>query len=154
MSKCPLCTSDRLIPATILEQLEIGGVSYKADVPCTHCEGCGEDFIPAASLATFERAVAEDLTRRAPSGKGLRFVRKELGLPARELAQLLDVTPETVSHWENDKTPVPRAVWGLVGQLHEEHLANRHTILERLQGLRTPAPAPAEVRLSLPAFAA
>lgn len=37
------------------------------------------------------------------SGRDVRFFRKVLGVTARSLAERLNVSPETVSRWENDK---------------------------------------------------
>lgn len=40
------------------------------------------------------------------TGPEIKFLRKALEKSASELAELLEVTPETISRWENDKYPI------------------------------------------------
>ena len=48
-------------------------------------------------------AVARATVPDKLSGKEIRFLRKAIGMKAAELARFLDVTPETISRWENGK---------------------------------------------------
>ena len=48
-------------------------------------------------------AVARATVPHKLTGKEIRFLRKALGMKATDLAHFLDVTPETVSRWENDR---------------------------------------------------
>ena len=53
--------------------------------------------------------------------------------PSRsELARLLDVTPETVSHWETGKAPPNRAAFIAVCAMIEDALDGRTTTRDRL----------------------
>ena len=61
--------------------------------------------------------------------------RKAARLKAAELAGLLGVTPETVSHWENGHNEPSRAVWTILDALAEDGMEGRTTTLDRL---RTP----------------
>ena len=43
-------------------------------------------------------------------GMRLSVARKSAGISAKDIARTLDVTPETISRYENDRTPVTVAV--------------------------------------------
>ena len=51
-------------------------------------------------------AVARATVHAKLSGKEIRVLRKALGLTAAALAEFLDVTPETLSRWENSKETI------------------------------------------------
>jgi DNA-binding transcriptional regulator YiaG len=40
------------------------------------------------------------------TGQEAKFIRKELHMKSKEMAQALGVTASTVSRWENDKEPI------------------------------------------------
>lgn len=82
-----------------------------------------------------------------PTGEKFRFLRKQAELPAKELAGLLGVTPETVSRWEGGKHEIPLAVWALLGVLVGEHRSKSTTTMDRLRGMAQPPPR--EVRVML-----
>lgn len=46
-----------------------------------------------------------------------RAMRRAAGITARGLADLLGVAPETVSHWERGRLPVPRMAFALLRML-------------------------------------
>jgi transcriptional regulator with XRE-family HTH domain len=83
------------------------------------------------------------------TGEAFRFMRKVLGIPAIELAELLDVAPETVSRWENGKLPIERRALALLASMVLDRVEGVTTTLERLRSLRDPPAAPALVRLDL-----
>jgi DNA-binding transcriptional regulator YiaG len=60
-------------------------------------------------------------------------MRKELGLKATELADILNVSPETVSRWENGAAAVDRIAWILVAEVVRQPDATRAATLERLR---------------------
>lgn len=80
----------------------------------------GTPVLSADQLSTLELRAANTVLRELElvSGVELRFVRKALGLRQRELAEHLDVAPETVSRWETGaesfKRPVHLALLALV----------------------------------------
>ena len=62
--------------------------------------------IPA--IERIHQKIAEYLFRKPAllSGEEIRFLRKEMGLKAVELANLLGVSKVTVSRWENSAKPI------------------------------------------------
>jgi len=72
------------------------------------CVVCGAESIIIHDLNGLIAAVA--LTRvKIPMklrGHEIRFIRKALEFTSKELCDLLSVTSETISRWENDKIPI------------------------------------------------
>lgn len=69
---------------------------------CDRCKEISRTDIP--DMSAFIAAVAVARTAKEPlrlSGSELRFLRKAIGKSAKELAQELRVSEETVSRWEN-----------------------------------------------------
>lgn len=58
--------------------------------------------IPDMEKLISAAAMARALLPIKLNGSEIRFLRKALEMPARELAENMDVAPETVSRWEND----------------------------------------------------
>ncbi len=85
------------------------------------------------------------------SGAALRFIRKAAGLPATDLAVLLDVRPETVSRWENDKRPIDRGSCAVLHQLLVEQLAESTAMADYLRGLGKAKRLPKTVRVEVEA---
>ncbi|MBA2588853.1 MAG: helix-turn-helix domain-containing protein [Alphaproteobacteria bacterium] len=74
-------------------------------IDCLNCDHIAI-FIPdmpglIATVAASRLMMGEKL-----NGRELQLIRKSTGLKAVDLAQKLDVTPETVSRWENNKEPM------------------------------------------------
>jgi putative zinc finger/helix-turn-helix YgiT family protein len=65
---------------------------------------CGETLLGIKNIESLHRTIASILTKKKSplTGKEIRFIRKEMGLRAKDLAEILGVTPVTVSRWEND----------------------------------------------------
>ena len=73
---------------------------------CT-CE-CGEEYIGLPGLSKLHKAIANKLIHK-PSilvGEEIRFIRKGMHLSGKELANILGVSNETVSRWENNKISI------------------------------------------------
>jgi transcriptional regulator with XRE-family HTH domain len=77
------------------------------------------------------------MARGLRDGGTFKFIRKALGLRASELGDLLDVSPETVSRWENSHRAAERSVWNTLADLVSDKLHGTKTTLDRLT-----APAP------------
>lgn len=99
------------------------------------CAACGEAVISGPDLQKVEQAVAQQLARSSNiSGASLKWLRSVgLGLKAKELAEVLDVSAETVSRWENDAAPVDRATWMLVAEIVKQSPEARAATVERLR---------------------
>jgi len=89
---------------------EFGTAPYRAlpgvvliNVPIWTCAHCGEKEIGIPRMDELQdvlaHAVAHKLGRLGPPE--IRFLRKHLGWSGRDFAAAFDVTPETVSRWEN-----------------------------------------------------
>lgn len=74
------------------------------------CPECGEDFsVPDLNGLNIAIAVTRVKLSVKLSGDEIRFIRKTMQLSAKDTATFLDVSPETVSRWENDKLPMTTA---------------------------------------------
>lgn len=151
MRNCVSCGGE-LVTAIGEERIDVGGVTFAADVPHEACSTCGERYLAADDLERLELAAAVELARIGRrTGSALRFMRKALGFRAKELAELLGVAPETFSRWETgDREPDAHA-FALVGGLAADRLDGSERTASLLRGAREPAkvlPAGA-VRLEL-----
>lgn len=66
------------------------------------CSKCGETFPEIPNVKGLHAAIADQLFQKpAPlTGPEIRFLRKEMGMKARDFASLLGVNAVTVSRWE------------------------------------------------------
>lgn len=150
--KCELCGVGERVPFAYLAKREIDGRTYTGEVPATRCNKCGEELISGPGLGLFERALTAELARSGSVGpQGFRWLRRESGLEAKQLAALLDVSPGTVSRWENGKKPLERRAVALVAALALEALgesASTRDLLGRLA--KAPRKTARRVRLDVP----
>jgi DNA-binding XRE family transcriptional regulator len=110
---------------------EVMGVKFVARGD--QCANCEEILFTPEQSREHDRLVARGIVERgARTGAELRLLRKVAGLTAAELAALLDVTPETVSRWENDRVPTPITTSYVVGDLVKQPKRTR----KRLEALR------------------
>lgn len=119
-------------------------------IPSLKCGGCGESILSGPALGRAELlASAEAIARGLREGPTFKFVRKALGLRAAELGELLDVSAETVSRWENGHRPAERSVWNTLADLVGDELAGTKTTIDRLRALAAPRLPKRPVRLNL-----
>ena len=102
--------------------------------PSTRGSGCGTEECARAGES---------------SGEVMRFMRKAAGLRALELAELLGVTPETVSRWETGKQPLEHRAMAILGSIVVERYEGRNSTLENLKALRNPRKLGRKIELSL-----
>ncbi|MGA8893033.1 MAG: helix-turn-helix domain-containing protein [Anaeromyxobacteraceae bacterium] len=120
-----------------------------AGVSAVRCGACGETALSGGDLARAELlAGAEAMARGLRDGGTFKFVRKALGMRAAELGTLLDVSPETISRWENGHRAAERSVWNTLADLVIDRLEGTDTTLTRLQAPKPRIPKQA-VRLNL-----
>jgi len=110
MCKCGGLTESKPIsnyevPGTLLG---IENVTLVNGVVDEACKECGKGKITIPDIPGLIAAVA--ITRvKLPfklNSREIRYFRKALNVTAKEMANYLKVTPETVSRWENEKMPV------------------------------------------------
>ena len=73
------------------------------------CSACGVILFDASEVDRQEREVAAGIVARGiRTGIEFKFVRKMADLRATDVADLLDVRPETVSRWETGALELPK----------------------------------------------
>jgi DNA-binding transcriptional regulator YiaG len=140
MNKCASCAG--LLTASRKRQVQrVAGREFIVTVAASTCRGCGSIFLENDSLQRADLEVACELARHGPPrGEAFRFLRKTMGMRGLDLAALLDVTPETISRWENDQRVVDKATWLTLGSLVLERAGRAPETLERLRELLAHGP--------------
>lgn len=74
------------------------------------CE-CGEEMPIIPHIESLNRVIAFELikSKKHLTGKEARFIRKQLGMKAVQLAGILGVDKVTISRWENDNSSIGNA---------------------------------------------
>lgn len=151
MARCTECGSEELSETTAPDSVTLEGQTFAADLAADRCARCGAVFFDGAAMAEFERAVAREIAQRGPAtGETFRFMRKALGLRAVDVAEMLDVTPETVSRWETGKLAMTRITWLTLSSLVLDFEGTTARLRAAQEG---PGLAKAVVRLDVPAQA-
>ena len=102
--------------------------------------GGGRWTIRGDHASEFQRHVALALIHAGVhDADSFRRVRQALGLKGVRAAELLDVRPETVSAWENGKTPVDRKAYAVLSAMLRERMGDPQTTEEHLEKMAAPA---------------
>jgi len=105
MRRCSKCKGlmERTVKAEHVEDLGGLVVKVKNAVVLQTCS-CGEEMtaIPDPEGLARAAAIARALNPVALAGKEIRFMRRVLDMTQKEFAEKMELTPETVSRWEND----------------------------------------------------
>jgi putative zinc finger/helix-turn-helix YgiT family protein len=126
--KCPNCKQNKM--RSWAGMYEVEGVEVFARG--ARCRACGEAVFDSDQVDELEKARAVALVQRGiRTGVEFKFVRKVADLKATELAELLDVTPKTVSRWETGDVELPRYAAFVLGEL----LERPRVVRERLRKL-------------------
>jgi hypothetical protein len=140
--KCTDCGGAEFRAAKKKDKLVVGERTYSGEVDASKCVKCGTMFVPASALVAFERSVGAHIAEHGPiAGAELAFLRTLLTVRATELAELLSVRAEHVSRWENDRVPIDRNAWMVVGDLVRDVIAGRDDTRRRLASLARPPKA-------------
>ena len=134
-SSCDRCGGAALEETreTLKVELPRSGFSCADEVPASRCPGCGAVRLDGAAVERFELKVCCRLADGAVhDGEALRYMRKALGLRACDLARLLGVTPETISHWETGKARPACAAFVVTAAMVQDRLDGRTTTRDRL----------------------
>ena len=116
---------------TVEMDLTVGGLHFEAKLPRAETQ---KDAVEARYLIAFERFVVEKLCKHAsPSPDGFKYLRTRTRLKSNEFAELIGVTPETVSRWEHEKNDMPPLAWEVMVSIAEEKLQGRTETLDRLR---------------------
>lgn len=116
------------------------------------CEACNAPQLTLDELQGYElRAVKTVLCEGHLEGEVVRYARKALGLKQKELGKILGYTHETVSRWENDKDPMPRAAGSaLIGLLMRAiDGEDPHDIVTGIEA-PTASPSPEQLEVHVP----
>lgn len=106
------------------------------------CEGCRSEYPELPAVQVLHAAIAKEILSQRESlrGEQLRFLRKEMGIKAKDFAEMLGVTKVAVSRWENSTGPLPamtdrlvRCVF-LLHRLKEKTPVELRAFLECFQG--------------------
>jgi len=115
MSKCRKCGAHlrpvplARYPADTVVGLPGIAVLYAAilmDCPTEGCEGGTYVYVPDVPELEAALAIARIMIPVKLTGDEVRFLRNTVRLKAKEIAELVQVTPETVSRWEHGKEQV------------------------------------------------
>jgi len=137
MRRCVECKSGRIRKGEVQEELNVNGVLFTAKLPALVCRACGNNYVTHETLGRFELAVADWLGQHGVrTAEAFRFMRKSLGLKATEVAELFDVTPETISRWENGHGSVDVGAFAVLGELVSERLNGTQRTLIRLHAVK------------------
>lgn len=152
MKRCTSCESTNLKRGTVEERLSVGDAEFVANLPAVVCQGCKDHFVEAADMERFDMAIATWLTSHGQrTAEAFRFIRKALGMRATDLAKLVGVTAETISHWENGHRPADVGAFALLGELVADRIEGKDGTLNRLRAIQNPVKAPKRaVRVELP----
>lgn len=72
------------------------------------CEKCHATYPELPAVQSLHAAIAKDFLfrREALRGEEVRFLRKEMGIKAKNFAEMLGVTKVAVSRWEHSQRPL------------------------------------------------
>ena len=150
MAKCVRCREGELKAGKAIGKLRVGNREFSAEVPVRECASCGETYWSGPAMERLESKAAAALARAGEvSPEGFRLQRKTLGLMAKELAWLLDLTPEQISKYENGKATIERRAAALLAAMVLEEESGRSDTRERLEAFRKPRKLGAKVRLTV-----
>jgi putative zinc finger/helix-turn-helix YgiT family protein len=112
--RCPACKNEDSLRSWEGPEI-IMGVEIQARGQ--RCESCGERLFTGLEVdRQFDEVARAIVARGLRTGAELRWVRKAAGFRAADVAELLDVRPETISRWERGEADMPRAAVFVVSQ--------------------------------------
>jgi DNA-binding transcriptional regulator YiaG len=142
MKRCPNCkgTEIRKVRERFVDEFPLADRRKLQfvfeDFPQQVCASCGERSYDVKDLSAAEDAITRELVARGVRDAAVfKHFRRTLRLKATELADLLGVTAETISRWENGHNEPERAVWATLEQLVDDHYVGSETTLARLRAL-------------------
>jgi DNA-binding transcriptional regulator YiaG len=150
---CPACRDrDGRATTTVLAfALARCRVTASARVAARACRACGAVAVDPEVEGRARLAVGCALADHGVhTGEAFRHLRQALALRAAELARLLDVTPETISHWETGKSTPARGAFVVLAALAQDALDGRTVTRDRLATLADGRRWPRMLSVELP----
>jgi len=101
--KCPNCKSELTCASGDYHYKECGLDNvYLVGIEIHTCP-CGEEVINLPMVAELHTLIALNLIKKksALNGKEIRFLRKNLGLTAKKISEIIGIDNSTISRWEN-----------------------------------------------------
>jgi len=152
--RCDACPDGALDPPTeerVPVALTRCGVVAWARVPGRRCTRCGHVLVAPGVLARAHLSVACALADHGiQTGDVFRQMRKALGLRAADVATLLGVTPETISHWETGRATPARGAFAALAAMVHEAIEGRTSTRDRLAALAGAQPRPQAIEVRVP----
>lgn len=107
--RCLECGQAMRIRKNQVHQYRESGLEEVDNIVTVHvCPHCGETLPEIPNVLGLHAAIVDHLfgKRASLTGAKVRFLRKQMGLKAKEIAVVLGVHPVTVSRWETGAEPV------------------------------------------------
>lgn len=93
------------------------------------CGSCGESYASIPNMQKLHRVIGSLICEKRKAllkPEEIKFLRKDLHIKAKDLAQTLGVTPQTISRWENGKKEI--------GEPHDRLLRSIYMMYASEQG--------------------
>lgn len=137
--RCIRCGSTGFDRVSERQSMTLDERTFSGDVPADRCRKCGETYFRSVDIGLWEKAIVRAITAGPPGPQSASFARRAVGMQAKDLAELLGVTPETISRWENARRPMDTPTWLALGSLVLDKLEGRSEVIDRARAIRRPA---------------
>ena len=105
---------------------KITSMGVELAVAGQRCPSCDETVFDGEEVEQQEREIATAIVARGVrTAEEFKFMRKVADFRANEIAELLDVRPETVSRWERAEAEIPRSAAFALGELYDRPRVTR-----------------------------
>jgi len=109
--KCPTCKTEMTCLEGEHHYKECGLDNiYLVGIEIHKCS-CGEEIVNIPAITELQSLVAIRLIKKKTllDGKEIKFLRKNAGLTAKRLGEIIGIDNSTISRWENDSQAISRA---------------------------------------------
>jgi len=106
--KCQACNQEMGKTKKEMYQYVESGLDniYLEEVSIYHCKDCGEEAPIIPSIKNLHRVITLAILERPEplDGPEIKYLRKQMRYKSKDFAELLGVTPQTISTWERGAT--------------------------------------------------
>lgn len=109
--RCPICKNELDWKKGIHHYKECGLDNIFLDgVEICTCS-CGEKIVNIPAMPSLHNVIGLDIIKKKAllNGKEIRFLRKNMGMAAKKLAEIIGVDNATISRWESDGQDISRS---------------------------------------------